>query len=108
MDKSKFKPSSGETDAAARRSKNTRVKDPKEATLPGRIVLDLYPIFRDDSYLRYPNFKLETVSQKMLGVTKEGVHHTDIARLQQGSTTDRRRLLLYCFRVRGPLRSPSR
>lgn len=47
------------------------------------------------------SYTLNAVSVELLGQQKEDVHHSIISDLQRGSDEDRRRLAVYCLKVRG-------
>jgi DNA polymerase delta subunit 1 len=46
------------------------------------------------------SYSLNSVSAAFLGQQKEDVHHSIITDLQNGSAEDRRRLAVYCLKVR--------
>ena len=45
------------------------------------------------------SYSLNSVSAHFLGEQKEDVHHSDIAKLQDGNEETRRRLAIYCLKV---------
>lgn len=46
------------------------------------------------------SYSLNSVSAHFLGEQKEDVHHSDISKLQDGNAESRRRLAIYCLKVR--------
>jgi DNA polymerase delta subunit 1 len=64
----------------------------------GRVFLDVLQVVQRDYKLR--SYTLNSVSAEFLGEQKEDVHHSIISKLHQGSDDDRRRLAVYCLKVR--------
>lgn len=73
-----------------RESKNTR--------LSGRLQFDLLQLMFREHKLR--SYSLNSVCSRFLGEQKEDVHHTDITALHNGTADTRRRLAVYCLKVR--------
>jgi DNA polymerase delta subunit 1 len=48
------------------------------------------------------SYSLNSVCAQFLGEQKEDVHHSVITDLQNGSPESRRRLAIYCLKVRTP------
>lgn len=70
----------------------------KHTELQGRIQLDLLDVMRRDHKLR--SYSLNSVSFEFLGEQKEDVHHSLITELQNAGPEARRRLAVYCLKVR--------
>ena len=56
--------------------------------------------FYTHTFLPPPASSLNSVSAHFLGEQKEDVHHSIIADLQRGTEETRRRLAVYCLKVR--------
>jgi len=67
-----------------------------ETTIEGRVILDILQAITREHKL--PSYTLNAVSAKFLGEQKEDVHHSAITGLYQGSSTDRKRLAVYCLK----------
>ena len=76
--------------------------DYKEITIDGRIQFDLLQAIQRDHKLS--SYSLNAVSAHFLGEQKEDVHHSIISDLQSGNEETRRRLAVYCLKVR-PLKA---
>lgn len=72
--------------------------DYKEITIDGRIQFDLLQAIQRDHKLS--SYSLNAVSAHFLGEQKEDVHHSIISDLQSGNEETRRRLAVYCLKVR--------
>lgn len=64
--------------------------------MPGRVLLDLLPLFRAGYKLH--SYKLDDVGEKFLGERKEDVKAKEITKLQDGTKEDRARLGRYCVK----------
>jgi DNA polymerase delta subunit 1 len=73
-------------------------RDTKETVLDGRIQLDLLQYMQREQKLR--SYTLNAVCAHFLGEQKEDVHHSVITELQNGTPESRRRLAVYCLKVR--------
>jgi DNA polymerase delta subunit 1 len=69
----------------------------KEITIEGRVQFDLLQAVQRDHKLS--SYSLNSVSAHFLGEQKEDVHHSEIAKLQDGNEESRRRLAIYCLKV---------
>ncbi len=79
-------------------SKAHGTHDYKEITIEGRIQFDvMWAIIRDH---KLSSYSLNAVSAHFLGEQKEDVHHSIISDLQNGNEETRRRLAVYCLKVR--------
>ena len=67
--------------------------------LQGRVQLDMLLLVQRDYKLS--SYSLNSVSAHFLGEQKEDVHHSLITDLQNGNDETRRRLAVYCLKVRG-------
>lgn len=67
----------------------------KEVPITGRIVMDPLQFIIKDHKLR--SYKLNNVAQHFLQMQKDDVHHSQIAKLYEGSDADRTRLARYCL-----------
>lgn len=67
-----------------------------KVTIPGRLVLDAYMLFRSDH--KMTSYKLENVARTFLKITKMGVHHSEIAKLANGTPEERKKLVSYMER----------
>ncbi len=70
----------------------------KEITIDGRVQFDLLQAIQRDHKLS--SYSLNAVSAHFLGEQKEDVHHSIINDLQNGTAETRRRLAVYCLKVR--------
>lgn len=68
----------------------------KEVTVEGRVQYDMLQAIRREHNLS--SYSLNAVSAHFLGEQKEDVHHSDIAKLQNGTDETRRRLAVYCLK----------
>lgn len=75
--------------------------DYKEITIDGRIQFDLLQAIQRDHKLS--SYSLNAVSAHFLGEQKEDVHHSIISDLQSGNSETRRRLAVYCLKVRAKM-----
>lgn len=73
-------------------------RDSKETSLDGRLQLDLLQYMQREHKLR--SYTLNAVCAHFLGEQKEDVHHSVITELQNGTPESRRRLAVYCLKVR--------
>ena len=73
-------------------------RDSKETTLDGRLQLDVLQFMQREHKLR--SYSLNSVCAQFLGEQKEDVHHSVITELQNGTPESRRRLAIYCLKVR--------
>ncbi|SGY32734.1 BQ5605_C002g01405 [Microbotryum silenes-dioicae] len=73
-------------------------RDNKETTIDGRLQLDILQVMQRDYKLR--SYTLNSVCAHFLGEQKEDVHHSIITDLQNGNAESRRRLAVYCLKVR--------
>jgi DNA polymerase delta subunit 1 len=73
-------------------------RDSKETTLDGRLQLDILQLMQREYKLR--SYTLNSVCAQFLGEQKEDVHHSVITELQNGTPESRRRLAVYCLKVR--------
>ena len=80
-------------------SKAYGTHDFKEISIEGRVQFDLLQAIQRDHKLS--SYSLNSVSAHFLGEQKEDVHHSDISKLQDGNAESRRRLAIYCLKVRG-------
>ena len=81
-------------------SKAYGTHDYKDITIDGRIQFDLLTAITRDHKLS--SYSLNAVSSHFLGEQKEDVHHSIISQLQNGTDESRRRLAVYCLKVRSP------
>ncbi len=65
----------------------------------GRVQFDLLDVIRREYKLR--SYTLNAVSAHFLNQQKEDVHYSIISDLQNGSAETRKRLAVYCLKVRG-------
>lgn len=70
----------------------------KEITVEGRVQFDLMLSIQRDHKLS--SYSLNSVSAHFLDEQKEDVHHSIITDLQNGNPDSRRRLAVYCIKVR--------
>lgn len=75
-------------------SNQTGSRESKEWTIDGRVVFDMFQVIQSNHKLS--SYTLNNVANFFLGLQKEDVHHSEITKLQNGSSTDRRRLAVYC------------
>ncbi|BAM39390.1 DNA polymerase delta catalytic subunit [Theileria orientalis strain Shintoku] len=68
----------------------------KDINIEGRIMFDVYDLVRRDHKLK--SYTLNYVSFEFLGQQKEDVHYSTISKLQQGTSSDRRRIASYCLK----------
>ena len=80
-------------------SKGLGQRDSKETRLEGRLQLDVLQFMQREHKLR--SYTLNSVCSQFLGEQKEDVHHSVITELQNGTPDSRRRLAVYCLKVRG-------
>jgi DNA polymerase delta subunit 1 len=73
-------------------------RDSKEANIDGRLQLDILQYMQREHKLR--SYTLNSVCAQFLGEQKEDVHHSAITELQNGTPESRRRLAVYCLKVR--------
>lgn len=73
-------------------------RNSKETVLDGRLQLDMLQVMQRDYKLR--SYSLNAVCAEFLGEQKEDVHHSVITDLQNGNRESRRRLAIYCLKVR--------
>jgi len=76
-------------------------RDSKETTVEGRLQLDILQFMQREHKLR--SYSLNSVCAQFLGEQKEDVHHSVITDLQNGTPESRRRLAIYCLKVRTQL-----
>ena len=69
-----------------------------ETDINGRVIFDLLPYMYRNHKLS--SYSLNSVSAEFLNMQKEDVHHSIISTLQRGSDADRRRLAVYCLKVK--------
>lgn len=79
-------------------SKAHGIRENKEIKMEGRIQFDLIDVIRREYKLR--SYTLNAVSAHFLNQQKEDVHYSIISDLQNGSDETRRRLAVYCLKVR--------
>lgn len=73
-------------------------RDSKETAMDGRLQLDILQLMQREYKLR--SYTLNSVCSHFLGEQKEDVHHSVITELQNGTAESRRRLAVYCLKVR--------
>ncbi len=73
-------------------------RDSKETALDGRLQIDILQYMQREHKLR--SYTLNAVCAQFLGEQKEDVHHSVITELQNGTPESRRRLAVYCLKVR--------
>lgn len=73
-------------------------RDSKETPMEGRLQLDLLQLMQREYKLR--SYTLNSVCAQFLGEQKEEVHHSVITELQNGTPESRRRLAVYCLKVK--------
>lgn len=73
-------------------------RDSKETVLDGRLQIDVLQYMQREHKLR--SYTLNSVCAQFLGEQKEDVHHSVITDLQNGTPESRRRLAVYCLKVR--------
>ena len=73
-------------------------RDSKETALDGRLQIDILQYMQREHKLR--SYTLNSVCAQFLGEQKEDVHHSVITELQNGTPESRRRLAVYCLKVR--------
>ena len=66
--------------------------------MDGRLQLDILQLMQREYKLR--SYTLNSVCAHFLGEQKEDVHHSIITELQNGTAESRRRLAVYCLKVR--------
>ena len=66
--------------------------------MEGRLQLDLLQFMQREYKLR--SYTLNSVCAQFLGEQKEEVHHSVITELQNGTPESRRRLAVYCLKVK--------
>eukprot|EP00924_Labyrinthula_sp_SR-Ha-C_P003945 maker-scaffold_3-snap-gene-9.49-mRNA-1 protein AED:0.01 eAED:0.01 QI:0/0/0/1/1/1/3/0/1065 len=71
-------------------------RDNSECIVPGRIVMDMISYMYRNHKLS--SYSLNSVSSEILNETKEDVHHSIISKLQDGTSSDRHRLAVYCLK----------
>jgi DNA polymerase delta subunit 1 len=79
-------------------SKAYGTRESKEINIEGRCLFDLMQVLLRDYKLR--SYSLNAVSAHFLNEQKEDVHHSIISDLQRGNEQTRRRLAVYCLKVR--------
>ena len=79
-------------------SKAYGTRDSRETVIDGRLQLDIFQVMQRDYKLR--SYSLNAVCAQFLGEQKEDVHHSVITELQNGTDESRRRLAVYCLKVR--------
>lgn len=79
-------------------SKAYGTRETHETTMDGRVQLDLLQVIQRDHKLR--SYSLNSVSAHFLQEQKEEVHYSIITDLYNGTDDDRRRLAVYCLKVR--------
>ena len=67
-----------------------------EATISGRVIMDIIQIIQRDHKLS--SYSLNAVSARFLSEQKEDVHHSNITDLFNGTSQDRKRLAVYCLK----------
>lgn len=75
-------------------------RDSKDTRLEGRLQLDVLQYMQREHKLR--SYTLNSVCAQFLGEQKEDVHHSVITELQNGTPESRRRLAVYCLKVKDP------
>jgi DNA polymerase delta subunit 1 len=73
-------------------------RNSKETPMDGRLQLDILQLMQREYKLR--SYTLNSVCAQFLGEQKEDVHHSVITELQNGTAESRRRLAVYCLKVR--------
>jgi len=73
-------------------------RDSKETPLDGRLQMDLLQFMQREHKLR--SYTLNSVCAQFLNEQKEDVHHSVITELQNGTPESRRRLAVYCLKVK--------
>ena len=73
-------------------------RDSKETVMDGRLQMDILQVMHRDYKLR--SYTLNSVCAQFLGEQKEDVHHSIITELQNGTPESRRRLAVYCLKVK--------
>ncbi len=73
-------------------------RDSKETAMDGRLQLDILQYVQREHKLR--SYSLNAVCAHFLGEQKEDVHYSVITELQNGTPESRRRLAVYCLKVR--------
>lgn len=73
-------------------------RDSKETVIEGRLQLDILQFMQREYKLR--SYTLNSVCAHFLGEQKEDVHHSVITQLQNDSPETRRRLAVYCLKVK--------
>lgn len=76
-------------------------RDSKETPLDGRLQMDLLQFMQREHKLR--SYTLNSVCAQFLNEQKEDVHHSVITELQNGTPESRRRLAVYCLKVKIPI-----
>jgi DNA polymerase delta subunit 1 len=78
-------------------SKQSGARSSMETVIPGRMIVDLYPVMNRDHKLR--SYKLNAVAHHFLGMLKEDVHHSNIDKYWRQKENDGRdKLAIYCLR----------
>lgn len=62
----------------------------------GLLTVDLLPLVQ--RLEKYESYKLNYVSNKILGDKKDDVHYSDIPRLFKGNSSDRSTIIKYCYK----------
>jgi DNA polymerase delta subunit 1 len=73
-------------------------RDSKETVMEGRLQLDVLQYMQREHKLR--SYTLNSVCAQFLNEQKEDVHHSVITELQNGTPESRRRLAVYCLKVK--------
>lgn len=73
-------------------------RDSKDTVIDGRLQMDMLQVMHREHKLR--SYTLNSVCAQFLGEQKEDVHHSVITELQNGTPESRRRLAVYCLKVK--------
>lgn len=77
-------------------SKAYGTREACEAAIEGRIAIDMMRYIQREFKLR--SYGLNAVSEKYLGDKKMDIHFTQIPILQDGTSADRQKLAIYCYK----------
>ncbi len=67
----------------------------QDCTMPGRVVMDPYPILKNDPWVKFPRYDLNTIAKTMLGDEKHDVEYRDMPKLWDGSRDELLRFIEY-------------
>jgi len=92
MDKNSVKPAFGR--CSSKRVMARKLGMRYRVSIPGRVIVDSFEIVKKDFSLQ--RYGLDFVSEKLLGMKKDGVKHSEIKNLWLGNDEEYKRLVNYC------------